>query len=101
MSNYERDTILLEQIIESVELISQYTQMLDLEDFLDQRQIQDAVLRRLQIIGEAAKGGERIPQDILSGYSLERNGGNARCGCSPILVRGSIPDMEYGNRNAP
>ena len=56
MSNYKRDTILLEQTIESVELISQYTQTLDLEDFLDQPQIQDAVLRRLQVIREAAKG---------------------------------------------
>lgn len=56
MSDYDRDIVLLEQIIESVGLISQYVQTLDLEDFLDQPQIQDAVLRRLQIIGESAKG---------------------------------------------
>ena len=92
MSNYKRDTILLEQIIESVELISQYTQTLDLEDFLDQPQIQDAVLRRLQVIGEAAKG---VSESLRTSYQdIPRKGGGVRRGCSPILVCTSIPDMK-------
>ena len=55
MTINKRDILLLNQIVESIELIMNYISGLDIEDFLEQKQIQDAVLRRLQIIGEATK----------------------------------------------
>ncbi|MHB8361590.1 MAG: HepT-like ribonuclease domain-containing protein [Thermoplasmataceae archaeon] len=51
MIKNKRGILLLNQIVESIELIMNYISGLDIEDFLEQKQIQDAVLRRLQIIG--------------------------------------------------
>ncbi len=45
----------IEDILDSITKIQQYTQTIDEQDFLDNTQIQDAVLRRLEIIGEAVK----------------------------------------------
>lgn len=45
----------LEYILESIELIEEYTENKDLEDFLEDRQLQDSVVRRIEIIGEAVK----------------------------------------------
>lgn len=53
--------LLLGEILEAIELIEQYTAGLSLEAFLDSREKQDAVIRRLAVIGEAAKG---IPEDL-------------------------------------
>jgi len=51
----------LDDIVESVGLIVQYTQRLSEEEFLDDSLIQDSVLRRLEVIGEAVK---QIPQSL-------------------------------------
>ena len=48
-------TIYLEHMLESIGLIEEYVSGLDLEKFLDNDEKQDAVLRRISIIGEAAK----------------------------------------------
>ena len=48
-------TIYLEHIVESIELIEQYVGGLDQEKFLENVEKQDAVLRRISIIGEAVK----------------------------------------------
>jgi uncharacterized protein with HEPN domain len=53
--------VFLEHILESISLIESYTQHLSKEDFLKNRQIQDAVMRRLEIIGEATKN---IPSSL-------------------------------------
>jgi uncharacterized protein with HEPN domain len=42
-------------ILESISLIESYTSQMSREDFLKSRQIQDAVMRRLEVIGEATK----------------------------------------------
>jgi uncharacterized protein with HEPN domain len=42
-------------ILESISLIESYTKQMSKEDFLKSRQVQDAVMRRLEIIGEATK----------------------------------------------
>ncbi|MBN1191477.1 MAG: DUF86 domain-containing protein [Dehalococcoidales bacterium] len=42
-------------ILESISLIESYTMQVSKEDFLKSRQVQDAVMRRLEIIGEATK----------------------------------------------
>jgi uncharacterized protein with HEPN domain len=53
--------VYLQDILESIEIIEEYTQELSSEDFFNRRQTQDAVIRRLEIIGEAVK---HIPSDI-------------------------------------
>ncbi len=49
------DTIFLRHIMESIELIEKYIQNITMEQFLDNPQIQDAIIRRFEIIGEATK----------------------------------------------
>ncbi len=48
-------TTFIEHILESISLIENYTGTMSKEDFLKSRSIQDAVMRRLEIIGEASK----------------------------------------------
>jgi uncharacterized protein with HEPN domain len=50
----ERDRAYLLDIVVSARLALSYVEGLDAEEFLDDRQIQDSVVRRLEIIGEAA-----------------------------------------------
>ncbi|MFH1454081.1 MAG: DUF86 domain-containing protein [Armatimonadota bacterium] len=45
----------IEDIIESIDKIKEYTDKITEEEFSANTQIQDAVLRRLEIIGEAVK----------------------------------------------
>ncbi len=58
--------IFLLHIIESIERIEDYIEGMSREDFMENIQVQDAVLRRLEIIGEAVKN---IPQDFRKEYS--------------------------------
>jgi uncharacterized protein with HEPN domain len=57
--------ILLEEILEAIALLEQYTAGLTLESFSEDIEKQDSVFRRLEIIGEAAKG---IPDDLRARY---------------------------------
>ena len=45
--------VYIEDILECIEKIDEYTKEVDKDDFFENTQIQDAVLRRLEIIGEA------------------------------------------------
>ena len=47
--------IFLGDILESIEIIEEYTKDISEDDFFDNLQIQDAVVRRIGIIGEAVK----------------------------------------------
>lgn len=47
--------VFIKHIQESIKQIEEYVQGLSYEDFLDSKQIQDAVVRRFEIIGEAMK----------------------------------------------
>lgn len=47
--------VFLEHILESITLIDNYTSKLDKPEFIKSPQVQDAVLRRLEILGEATK----------------------------------------------
>ncbi len=58
--------IYIEDISESIERIEEYTKGITQNDFIENAQVQDAVLRRLEIIGEAAK---QIPQEFRDKYS--------------------------------
>lgn len=54
-----------EDILESIEKIEEYTRPITEEVFYKDTQIQDAILRRLEIIGEAVKN---IPPDVREKY---------------------------------
>ena len=45
----------LEDILESISKIEEYTKEVTEDAFLQDSQVQDAVLRRLEVMGEAAK----------------------------------------------
>jgi uncharacterized protein with HEPN domain len=55
----------IEDILDSIAKIEQYTSAIDEQDFLADTQVQDAVLRRLEIMGEAVKN---IPQSVRDKY---------------------------------
>jgi uncharacterized protein with HEPN domain len=57
--------VYIEDILESIEKIEEYTKPITEETFYKNTQLQDAVLRRLEIIGEAVKN---IPQDVREKY---------------------------------
>lgn len=46
--------IILEELLESLQVIHEYTEHLSADAFFAQRMVQDAVVRRLEILGEAA-----------------------------------------------
>ena len=51
----------LEDILQAVKSITDYTQGMDFEEFQKDRKTQDAVIRNLEVIGEAARA---VPQKI-------------------------------------
>src|SRR3989344_4549375 len=51
----------LDDILESIEKIEEYTHDLSEEEFSRNTEVQDAVIRRLAIIGEAVK---HLPEDL-------------------------------------
>lgn len=53
--------VYLDDIINSMKLIQRYVRGMKMDDFLDDVQVQDAVMRRLEVVGEAAK---HIPEDL-------------------------------------
>lgn len=58
-------SIFLEHILESIDLIENYTEGVTEEKFLSSPQLQDAVIRRIEIIGEAIKN---IPIEFKNRY---------------------------------
>lgn len=57
--------VYIKDILECIARIEEYTKEITDNDFYDNTQIQDAVLRRLEIIGEAVKS---IPQEFRDRY---------------------------------
>lgn len=57
----------IEDILESIDKIEEYVSEIKEEDFYRNTQLQDSILRRLEIIGEATKN---IPSDFRNKYSL-------------------------------
>ena len=58
-------TVFVKHILESIALIEEYISKISVDDFMKSRQIQDAVMRRLEIIGEATKN---IPDSFRKEY---------------------------------
>ncbi|MBC7114618.1 MAG: DUF86 domain-containing protein [Archaeoglobi archaeon] len=57
--------LFLHDILECIEKIERYTENLSFEEFIKNDMVVDAVIRNLEIIGEAAKN---IPEDIRSRF---------------------------------
>ena len=57
--------IFIEHILECIERIEEYTKEITKEEFFDAVQIQDAVMRRIEIMGEAVKN---IPKETKDKY---------------------------------
>jgi|SRR3989338_1736409 len=57
--------IFLKHIIECIELIEEYTKNKTKEEFINSAQLQDSVIRRIEIIGEAVKN---IPEPLKEKY---------------------------------
>ena len=57
--------VYIEDIQESISKIEEYTKAVSRDDFLSNTQVQDAVLRRLEIMGEAVKN---IPDEFKNRY---------------------------------
>ena len=55
----------IEHILECIKLIEQYTKNKTKKDFFELIQLQDSVIRRIEIIGEAVKN---IPDEIKEKY---------------------------------
>lgn len=58
--------LFVEDILESIDLINQYVLNMNFEAFRDDRKTVDAVVRNLEIIGEASK---YIPEEIKKRFS--------------------------------
>ncbi len=58
-------TVFLEYIVESIEIIEGYCLGVDEKKFMSDQKLQDAVVRRIEIIGEAAKN---VPDDFRGAY---------------------------------
>ena len=74
----QRDEIFLLDIFESAKLALSYLSEVSIDEFLDNRHLQDAVIRRLESIGEAARRlsdetRSRIPNLPWSGMIGMRN----------------------------
>lgn len=57
--------LFIEDILESIDLIEKYTDNMNFEDFKNDRKTVDAVVRNLEIIGEASRN---IPDEIKGAY---------------------------------
>ena len=58
--------ILFEDILESIDKIKLYTKDIDFEKFISNPMIIDAVVRNIEIIGEASS---KIPEEIKNNFS--------------------------------
>lgn len=59
-------TVFLKHILECINLIEEYSKNLSKEEFKGNIELQDAIIRRLEIIGEAARN---LPDEFKSNYS--------------------------------
>jgi uncharacterized protein with HEPN domain len=57
--------VFLEHVLESIQFVREYTASITKEEFKASRQVQDAVIRRLEIIGEAVKN---LPPDFRQAH---------------------------------
>ncbi len=63
--NKKESSIFLEHILESIKDIESYSKDISKKKFFNDRQLQDAIVRRVEIIGEAVKN---IPDNVKNKY---------------------------------
>jgi uncharacterized protein with HEPN domain len=63
MSEKRPDVLLLFDILESIDKIEKYTREITFEQLMQDERTKDAILRNIQIIGEASK---HIPEQLLT-----------------------------------
>jgi uncharacterized protein with HEPN domain len=63
MSENRPDVLLLFDILESIDKIEKYTREITFEQLMQDERTKDAILRNIQIIGEASK---HIPEQLLT-----------------------------------
>ena len=69
------DSVFLNHILDAISQIEEYTSGLTFEDFLENRLVQDAVIRQLEIIGEATKNlSSSTTKTILKFHRKELQG---------------------------
>ena len=68
--------LLLEDMLLSMEKITSYIGTMDKDSFVKDARTVDAVVRNLEIIGEAAS---RIPEDIRTSIPKSHGGGSSGC----------------------
>lgn len=57
--------LFIEDILEAMNKIEEYIKGLSYEDFTEKEMVEDAVIRKMEIIGEAAKN---VPENIKAQY---------------------------------
>ncbi|MFQ5981473.1 MAG: DUF86 domain-containing protein [Candidatus Heimdallarchaeota archaeon] len=65
MPKERKITLFLADILEAIGNIKTYTQNMDYDEFIRDRKTQDAVVRNLEVMGEAAKN---IPDEVRRKY---------------------------------
>ena len=68
------DTVFIRHMLDAINLIENYPQNKDYKDFKNNRMLQDAVIREIEIIGEAAKNvsadfRKKYPDILLAKHS--------------------------------
>lgn len=88
MSDQHRSRIpeYLQHILQTIARIRQYTGGIDERGFLDDPKTQDAVLRSIEIIGEAARNVERADPEFSARHS-EIPWGRDPCHAQPPVPR--------------
>jgi uncharacterized protein with HEPN domain len=71
----QRDLQFLLDMLQSAELIRTYTAQCEKEQFIDNVQLQDAVIRRLLIIAEAARRVSEVTRQSLPNISFQEING--------------------------
>ena len=69
MTNALRVVDYLDHILEAIARIDRYTINLDEANFLKDELVQDAVIRNIEIIGEASNNIQRVDQDFAARQS--------------------------------
>ena len=69
--------VYFQDVLESIAAIERYTAGMDWDTFAANGQAQDAVIRRLEIIGEAVKG---IPEEYRRRLPMSPGGTSPGCG---------------------
>lgn len=57
--------VFLDHVLNSIKLLEEYTQSLSFDDFKSDYEKQDAVIRRLEVIGEAVRN---LPEEFVEKY---------------------------------